>query len=146
MVLLATAVAVLFVMVIKLEKRIRTFMVGKDASSLEATLGWLTEKSASVDDTLEAHKEALEIIDARVQHSIRGYSLVRYNAYDGAGGEQSFAIGLLDEHVDGHILSVITSRNHVGVYAKKIAAGIAESTLTDEENLALVQAKHSLTL
>ncbi len=120
-------------------------MVGKDGSSLEATLAWLTQKSASVDHTLESHKEALEIIDHRVKRSIRGYSLVRYDAYESVGGEQSFASGLIDEHEDGYILSVITNRNHVGVYAKKVNRGIPEVTLTKEETEALNAAKKSLT-
>lgn len=128
----------------RLNKKLRKFMTGKDGSSLEATLAWLTQKSASTDNTLEAHKEALEIIDRRVKRSIRGYSLVRYDAYESSGGEQSFASGLIDEHQDGYILSVITNRSHVGVYAKKINRGIPEVTLTDEETEALNSAKKSL--
>ncbi len=140
---LLVAVIILSVLLWKLHMRLRTFMAGKDAASLEATLAWLTEKSASVDDTLEAHKEALEHIDLRVKRSIRGYSLVRYDAYENGGGEQSFASGLLDEHGDGYILSVITNRNHVGVYAKKVRNRKADSTLTTEEDRALQEALHS---
>lgn len=121
-------------------------MNGKDGTTLENTLFQLTEKMAVLENTLEAHKEGLEFIDARVKRSIRGYSLVRYDAYDNAGGEQSFASGLLDEHADGYILSVITNRNHVGVYARKIANGEAETTLTNEEKQALIEAKESLEL
>lgn len=143
-VILVASIAIFTVLISRLHKKLRAFMAGKDASSLEATLQWLTEKSASVDGTLDAHKEALEMIDARVKRSIRGYSLVRYNAYDDAGGEQSFASGLLDEHGDGYILSVMTNRNHVGVYAKKVNRGISENTLTEEEQLALKKATVTL--
>jgi hypothetical protein len=120
-------------------------MTGKDGASLEATLAWLTQKMAATDDTLHAHKEALEMIDGRVKRSIRGYSLIRYDAYENGGGEQSFASGLIDEHQDGYILSVMTNRNHVGVYAKKINRGTPEVTLTKEELDALNTAKKSLT-
>lgn len=142
-VILVIAVTVLGILLWKLHVRLSTFMLGKDAASLEATLAWLTEKSASVDDTLEAHKEALEQIDRRVKRSIRGYSLVRYDAYGDAGGEQSFTSGLLDEHGDGYILSVVTNRNHVGVYAKKVHNRKADGTLTAEEAQALQEALHS---
>lgn len=134
----------LFVMLMRLRSKLRTFMKGKDGGSLEATLAWLTHKAAQVDTTLEAHKDALELIDGRVKRSIRGYSLVRYNAYEYAGGEQSFASGLLDEHGDGYILSVITNRNHVGVYAKKINRGTPEVGLTEQESEALKAAQKSL--
>ncbi len=142
--LLFVLVGILGVGLFRLSQKLRAFMTGKDGASLEATLAWLTQKAASVDMTLEAHKEALEMIDARVKRSIRGYSLVRYNAYESAGGDQSFASGLLDEHQDGYILSVITNRNHVGVYAKKINRGIPEVVLTEEETDALTAAKKSL--
>ncbi len=119
-------------------------MIGKDAQSLESVLAWLTKKSAEIDETLVAHKEALEVIDARVKKSVRGYSLIRYDAYENAGGNQSFASGILDESGDGFILSVITNRNHVGIYAKPVSRGNALSSLTEEENLALETSKKSL--
>ncbi len=121
-------------------------MKGKDGASLESVLAWLTKKNAEVEDTLEAHKEALELIDTRVKKSVRGYSLVRYDAYEDTGGNQSFASGLIDETGDGFILSVITNRNHVGIYAKPVSRGTALSSLTKEETLALETSKKSLHL
>jgi hypothetical protein len=137
-------IASLLLLVMKLRKRLAQFMKGKDGASLEASLHWLTQKAAATDETLTAHKEALELIDKRVSRSIRGYSLVRYDAYVGAGGAQSFSSGLLDEHGDGFILSVVISRNHTGVYAKNITAGKADVSLTEEEAQALASAKRSL--
>jgi hypothetical protein len=145
-IILAIAVGVLIFLVTQLQKKLRIFMNGKDGADLENTLLALTQKVSNIDATLAAHKEGLEYIDGRVKRSIRGYSLVRYNAYDNAGGEQSFASGLLDEHGDGYILSVITNRSHVGVYSKKIIAGKPETSLTNEEAEALTQAKQPLNL
>lgn len=145
-VIFAIAMGIAIFLVLRLQKKLRIFMNGKDGNSLEATLQDLTEKVAGLENTLKAHKEGLEFIDSRVKRSIRGYSLVRYNAYDNAGGEQSFASGLLDEHGDGYVLSVITNRSHVGVYAKKVIEGRAETSLTHEEQDALTQAKHSIDL
>jgi hypothetical protein len=146
LIILAITVGVLIFLVVGLQKKLRMFMNGKDGANLEHTLSSLTDKVAGIEQTLQAHKEGLEYIDARVKRSIRGYSLVRYNAYDDAGGEQSFASGLLDEYGDGYIHSVITNRNHVGVYAKKINAGTAETSLTTEEQQALNEAKQPLDL
>ncbi len=119
-------------------------MAGKDAQSLESVLAWLTKKNAEVEETLEAHKEALENLDSRIKKSIRGYSLVRYDAYEEGGGNQSFASGIIDEGGDGYVLSVITNRNHVGIYAKPVSRGNALSSLTQEESLALETSKKSL--
>ena len=135
---------VLLLLVVQLRKRLSRFMKGKDGASLEATLDWLTQKAATTDETLSAHKQGLEHIDKRLQRSIRGYSLVRYDAYIGAGGAQSFSLALLDEHADGVILSVVSNRNHTGVYAKRVAAGEAEASITEEESQALREAKKNL--
>lgn len=121
-------------------------MIGKDAASLESVLAWLTKKNAEVDDTLQAHKMALEFLDARVKKSVRGYSLVRYDAYEDVGGNQSFASGIIDERGDGFILSVITNRSHTGIYAKPVSRGTGLSSLTKEEELALESAKKSISL
>jgi hypothetical protein len=134
----------LFLLVIRLRSRLTKFMTGKDGASLETTLQWVTKKIAETDETLDTHKEALKFIDRRVQRSIRGYSLIRYDAYLGAGGGQSFSSGLLDEHGDGYILSVVSNRNHTGVYAKRVTAGTAESSLTEEEAKALHEAKKGI--
>ena len=143
-VLALACMAFLLVLVMRLRTRLTTFMKGKDGASLETTLQWLTKKIAETDETLETHKEALQFMDRRVRRSVRGYSLVRYDAYLGAGGEQSFSSAILDEHGDGFILSVVANRNHTGVYAKRVTAGTAESSLTDEEGQALAIAKKSL--
>lgn len=142
--LLSLSTIALIVICLNLHKRLKSFMKGKDGASLESVLAWLTQKNAQVEDTLEAHKEALELIDSRVKKSVRGYSLIRYDAYEDSGGNQSFATGIIDEQGDGFILSVITNRNHVGVYAKPVNRGIAASSLTPEETLALETSKKSL--
>jgi len=138
---LGISTVVLIVAYVKLSKKLTVFMSGKDGKSLEATMAWLTHKHAEVDDTLQAHREALEFIDRRVKKSVRGYSLVRYDAYEQAGGNQSFASGIIDEHGDGYILSVISNRNHTGIYAKPVSRGAALSSLTQEEQSALDAAK-----
>lgn len=127
-------------LLIRLQKKLAVFMSGKNGSDLEETLILLTKRTTANEKTLASHKEGLEYIDARVKKSLRGYSLVRYNAYSDGGGEQSFASGLIDERGDGYILSVITNRNHVGLYAKKVVGGTCQQSLTREETDALASA------
>lgn len=143
---LALCTLALIGVTVLLHKRLKSFMIGKDAASLESVLAWLTKKNAEVDDTLQAHKMALEFLDARVKKSVRGYSLVRYDAYEDVGGNQSFASGIIDERGDGFILSVITNRSHTGIYAKPVSRGTGLSSLTKEEELALESAKKSISL
>lgn len=142
--LIITVLIVLAVKISQMERKLHSFMAGRDGASLESTLQWLTKKISEIDETLLAHKEGLEILDKRVQKSVRGLSLVHYDAYESDGGLQSFASTSLDEHQNGFVLSVITNRNHVGIYAKKINRGTPQSNLSVEENDSLELAKKSL--
>ncbi len=60
--------------------------------------------------------------------SLRAFSrtgLVRYNPFEETGGNQSFALALLDANGDGWVLSSLHARSGTRVYAKAIAGGRA---------------------
>jgi hypothetical protein len=65
---------------------------------------------------------------------------VRYNPFEETGGNQSFALALLDLDGNGWVLSSLHARSGTRVYAKAITAGRAESALSEEESAALRQA------
>src|ERR1019366_230817 len=54
-----------------------------------------------------------------------------------AGGNQSFALALLDAEEDGIVILSLHSRGSTRIYAKAIAAGRPEAALSDEETEAL---------
>lgn len=141
---LAIVVLVLLILISKQRRRINALTSSKDGISLESVIVSLIAKVDEIEKTLAIHREALSAVDARVKKSIRGYSLVKYNAYSDNGGEQSFASGLIDENQDGYVLSVIQNRSHVGIYAKNVVNGNSDTSLTEEEIQALEKAKKSL--
>ncbi len=111
--------------------------------SLEDTLGELTRRARE----LQAFREELEVYlkhaEARLQKSVRGMGIVRFNPFqgDGSGGNQSFALALVDEHGDGVALSAIFTRSgNTSVYGKPLAKGTSTFELTDEERDAIKQA------
>jgi hypothetical protein len=69
-----------------------------------------------------------------------GLGLVRFNAFDDTGGNQSFALALLDASRDGIVLSSLHSRQTTRLYIKHISNGTPDSPLSDEESRALQQA------
>ena len=142
--LLTFVVLAISIVLAKQQRTIKALTSGKDGISLENSIINIISKVENIDETISSHREALNIIDSRVKKSVRGYSLVKYNAYEDNGGDQSFASGLIDEYQNGYVLSVISNRNHVGVYAKNIVNGKSDSPLTEEENEALEKAKKSL--
>jgi hypothetical protein len=74
----------------------------------------------------------------RVQRrAIQRVGLVRFNPFEDTGGNQSFALALLDQHGDGLVISSLHARTGTRVYGKAIAGGKAEAALSDEEAEAL---------
>ena len=66
--------------------------------------------------------------------------LVRYNPFEETGGNQSFALAMLDADGDGWVLSSLHARSGTRVYAKAVSAGRSDVALSDEETAALRQA------
>jgi hypothetical protein len=66
--------------------------------------------------------------------------LVRFDAFDDAGGGQSFALALIDDEGDGVVLSSLHSRQASRLYVKDIRGGVADAPLSSEEERALKQA------
>ncbi|OGE73972.1 MAG: hypothetical protein A3I07_04075 [Candidatus Doudnabacteria bacterium RIFCSPLOWO2_02_FULL_42_9] len=66
---------------------------------------------------------------------------IRFNPFDDAGGNISFALALLNSHNDGFVLSSLHGRDGTRVYAKVVRSGLSESQLTEEEVEAIKKAK-----
>jgi hypothetical protein len=88
-------------------------------------------------DAVTARTAALEAAQRR---SFQRVGLVRYNPFEETGGNQSFALALLDAAGDGWVLSSLHARSGTRVYAKGITAGRSDAGLSDEETAAIKQA------
>lgn len=74
----------------------------------------------------------------------RKIGLVRFQAFEGTGGDQSFCLALLDAQNNGFILSGIYGREVSKIYAKEIRDGkVLKYKLTEEEQTALDKALQS---
>jgi hypothetical protein len=71
--------------------------------------------------------------------------LVRYNPFQDTGGDQSFALALLDKRGDGVVVSSLHSRTMTRFYAKPIKGGVSPLSLSEEEVQAVQQAMGSKT-
>lgn len=80
------------------------------------------------------------VVEAAVRRSIQRVGLVRFNPFEDTGGNQSFALALLDAGGTGVIVSSLHSRTGTRVYAKSITAGRSDGALSEEESAALRQA------
>jgi hypothetical protein len=103
-------------------------------------LGSHLESVRQVVQDVEAVDARTGVIERDLQRSFGRVGLVRFNPFEDTGGNQSFALALLDGHGDGFVVSSLHSRTGTRVYAKAIAAGASDTALSAEESGALQQA------
>jgi hypothetical protein len=75
------------------------------------------------------------------RHAFQRIGVVRFNPFEDTGGNQSFALALLDADEDGIVISSLHARGMTRLYAKSMSRGRPEATLSDEEAEAVVLAK-----
>jgi hypothetical protein len=117
----------------RLGRRLDGLTRGAEGRSLEAVLDAHLDKVFAVArevDELSARSAALE---ANARRAFQRVGLVRFNPFEDTGGNQSFAVAVLDASGDGFVLSSLHARGGTRVFAKGLAAGRAEAALSAEE-------------
>ena len=96
-----------------------------------------------IDDLHRAVDEiaaGLARVDRRVDESLAKTSIVRYDAYEGTGGQQSASVALLDGARSGIVVSAIQGRDYARIYVKELDHGRASIALSPEEQQAVDRA------
>jgi Protein of unknown function (DUF4446) len=99
-----------------------------------------------IDDLHRAVDEiaaGLSRVDRRVDTTVSKTSLVRYDAYEGAGGQQSASIAFLDAGRSGVVVSAIQGRDYARIYVKELDHGRPSVALSPEEEEAVERAMAS---
>ena len=123
-----------------LSARLERLTAGMDGVNLEETLTAHLESVAQAVRRMEILEQAVAVLQAQVPRCYQRASMVRYDAFDDVGGEQSFSLALLDAQGDGLLLTSVYSRTEVRVYAKSVQKGLSSHALSHEEERALRQA------
>jgi hypothetical protein len=123
-----------------LQRRWRALMTGSESTSLERLLYETLRRVSLMDEMLKAHGNHLQQLQSQTDRCLQHVGIQRYDAFPDMGGQQSFAIALLNRHGDGIVLSGIHSRQEMRVYAKPLQAGRSTIGLSDEEQLAIREA------
>jgi hypothetical protein len=98
---------------------------------------------ARIDDLHRAVDEVaagLSRIDKRVDGCLSHTSIVRYDAYEDAGGHQSASMAFLDAARSGVIVSAIQGRDYARIYVKELDRGRPSLALSPEEQEAVERA------
>ena len=124
----------------KLGRRLESITRGSDEGSLEAVLGTHLERVRQVVHDVDTLAARTAVIERDLIGSLGRVGLVRFNPFEDTGGNQSFALALLDGRGDGFIVSSLHARTGTRLYAKAVAGGASETALSEEESEALRQA------
>ncbi|MCC7470024.1 MAG: DUF4446 family protein [Bacteroidetes bacterium] len=139
--LLIIAIAILSFFVFRVNKRVDDLFQGKDAKSLEDSFAYLLEEVKRMNKNQEITEKTLHNFNARIRKSLSGFKTIRFNPFPDSGGNQSFAIAIVNEEGDGFIISSLYTREKTSVFAKPIKNGKSEYELTNEEKKALDETK-----
>lgn len=141
---LLLVVAVLVVMVLRLQGRLNRMLLQYQRLIRGGTAGNLDELLERQLDQLEATSTRVEAIESDVEslrasqaRAVQRVGLVRFNPFADTGGDQSFSIALLDGSGDGIVISSLFSRSETRVFAKPVQNGASKYALTDEERQAI---------
>jgi hypothetical protein len=122
--------------------------------SISKRFAWVTGKDAGGVDTLpallaavegnqrEVHdlRSKFELASVEARTHFKRMGIVRYNAFDGVAGQQSYSLCLLDENRNGILISNLVGTNFSRSYAVEIKTGEPARPLGEEEREALASA------
>lgn len=128
---------------IRLEKtrqRIKIFFKGKKTQDLEGVIAETIKRMKKTENDVEKLFKWNDKLQQACDISISKVGVVRFNPFKDTGGDQSFAIALLDSKNNGVIISSLYSREGTRVYTKPVAKGISDYHLSEEEKQAIAKA------
>jgi hypothetical protein len=82
----------------------------------------------------------LSRVDRRMDGAVMNTSVVRYDAYEDTGGQQSASFAFLDSTRTGTVVTAIQGRDYARIYVKDLDRGKASVALSPEEQQAVERA------
>ena len=126
-------IAIILCWILIIEIRLKRIFSGFKAKNMESLIAELTKKTKELEEERKKTELQMTSIDKRLAQSIRNIETVRFNPFPQVGGNQSFAMSLLNDEGNGVVISSLYSRDRTSLFAKPIKAGQSEFELTKEE-------------
>jgi Protein of unknown function (DUF4446) len=136
----ALILAIAFFVQLRRVRQAQKVMIGRGTDDL---VDFAVSLQARIDDLHRAVDEVaagLSRIDKRVDGCLSHTSIVRYDAYEDAGGHQSASLAFLDAARSGVVVSAIQGRDYARIYVKELDRGRASVALSPEEQQAVDRA------
>lgn len=139
--IISAIVILILLWILMIELRLKKIFAGTKARNLEEMLVIIGEKMNKLEESQTKIDKHLITIDTRLNKSIRNIETIRFNPFVDAGGNQSFAIALLNDEGNGVVISSLYARDRMSIFAKPVINGKSEFELSNEEKKVLDKAK-----
>ena len=137
---LALLLALAFYLKLRRVRRAQVVLLGSGKDDL---VDFAVSLQARIDDLHRAVDEigvGLSRLNRRVDGCLSRTSIVRYDAYEDAGGHQSASLAFLDAARSGVVVSAIQGRDYARIYVKELDRGRPSVALSPEEQEAVDRA------
>ncbi len=143
---LIACIVILAVLVIRLEYKMKRFLVSKSSRTIDDSLDNIEGRAKELESFRTELESYLKTVETRLRKSVQAIHTVRFNPFKGTGGggNQSFATAFLNEEGTGVVISSMYSREHVGIFSKPIKKFNPEFELSEEETTATAEARKNL--
>ena len=121
---------------VKLRKICRNSKNGNLGESIEKyynKIELMTEDIKSMSERFAVYEQQLKICYKRS-------AVIHYNAFGDISGNLSFSMAVLDDNLDGFIITSLYGHDSSSVYMRDIRRGKCEVAISDEEKYVLEQA------
>jgi hypothetical protein len=123
-----------------LRRRLRRVLPEGESGGIDEILDRQMKRLDGLGERVDALNKLHHELDALSQRTIQKVAVIRYNPFSDTGGDQSFAIAMLDSLGNGVVLSSLHSRTDTRVFAKPVQSGRSKFQLSDEEQDAIKKA------
>lgn len=129
-----------FVKVLGFDQRLSEIFRGDKGKDLEGVISEATKRLVAVEREFKNLRDDVARIDVMATDAVQKVGVVRFNPFEDTGGDQSFAMALLDANDNGAVISSLYSREGTRIFAKAIVRGSSKHHLSDEEREAIRRA------
>ena len=125
---------------VRLTKRYKTFMKGKDVGTMEKSLTRAFHDIENLKELTGKHEDEIRAIEEHGKQIYEKMAIIKYDAFQDMGGKISFVIAFLNQENSGYVMNVIHGQDTCHTYMKEIVKGESYSALSEEELKALQEA------
>ena len=132
--------AFLAICFLKFKKKLSFLFKGKKVMNIEEAILSQVQEIKKQDENIKEIFDRIKRLEGVSEKTFQKIGMVRFNPFNDMGGNQSFAVALLNDKNDGFVISSLFIKEGNRVYAKSIKVGQSDYPLSKEEKEAVEKA------